>query len=90
MTGVLLEKSALRYTPAGVPVFEAKMHHASALWEAGAQRKVEFDFEVIAFADAALRLDGVREGSPVAMQGFIAPRSIRSARLTVHVTEFTH
>ena len=48
----LLEKTELKYTPAGVAVLEARLHHSGKTYEANAMRQLEFDFQVIAFADA--------------------------------------
>lgn len=88
ISGTLVEKQELRYTPAGIAVFEGVLHHESSVYEAGANRQVQFDCPVIAFADAALRLNAVAVGSSLQIKGFVSPRSVRSSRLTVHVTEF--
>lgn len=85
---VLIEKKELRYTPAGIAVFEAVFHHCGTQFEAGAQRKVEFDFLALSFADVAIRLNAVEVGQQIEMKGFFATRSLRSSRLTVHITEF--
>ena len=77
MRAVLVDKDELRYTPAGIAVFEA-----------GAERLVQFTLTVLAFADTALRLNRVPLGSELRLEGFLATRSLRSSRLTVHVTEF--
>ena len=84
----LLEKKELRYTPAGIAVFEATFHHNAKVYEAGAQRQVQFSFTALAFADAALRLEDIELGQELEMKGFLATRSLRSSKLTVHVTEF--
>ena len=85
---VLSEKQELRYTPAGIAVFEAKFEHTGRVYEAGAQRSLHFGFTALAFADVALRLDAVQPGSELELTGFLATRSLRSSRLTVHITEF--
>lgn len=84
----VLEKAPLSYTPAGIAVFEAKFHYCGEQFEAGAVRKVEFDFTALAFADVAIRLDSLGPGEQLSMQGFFATRSLRSSRLTLHITEF--
>ena len=84
----LIDKKELRYTPAGIAVFEATFHYCGEQFEAGALRKVEFDFPGLAFADAALRLSAVPLGQAIEMHGFFATRSMRSSRLTLHITEF--
>ena len=62
ISAVLVEKKELCYTPAGIAVFEAKCHYAGQQFEAGAMRKVEFDFTAMSFADTATRLDKVELG----------------------------
>lgn len=86
---MLIEKSELRYTLGGVAVFEGVFHHTSEVFQAGAMRRLEFDIQVLSFADPAVGLSRLEVGSDLLMSGFIAPRSLRSQRLTVHVTEFT-
>ena len=71
-----------------IAVFEAKCHYAGQQFEAGAMRKVEFDFTAMSFAGTATRLDKVELGKTLEMKGFIAQRSLRSSKLTVHITEF--
>ena len=88
LDATIIEKSELRYTPAGIAVFEAVMHYQGEVYEAGAQRKLEFDIKVLAFADTALRINEVKVGQFVNTRGFIAPRSMRNNRLTMHITEF--
>lgn len=88
LSGVVVEKEELRYTPAGIAVFEGIIHHEAFVYEAGAMRRLQFDCPVIAFADVALRLNAVAVGSKIYIVGFVAPRSVRATRLTVHITEF--
>ena len=88
MRAVLVDKDELRYTPAGIAVFEARFEHKGRVFEAGAERLVQFSLTVLAFADTALRLNRVPLGSELRLEGFLATRSLRSSRLTVNVTEF--
>ena len=84
MTGMIAEAKDLRYTPGGIAV----LHHTSNVYEAGALRRLEYDVPAIAFADTALQLVKIPVGSSVRFVGFIAPRSVRTQRLVVHITEF--
>ena len=84
MDATLTEKKDLCYTPAGVAVFEARFHQ----FEAGAMRKVEFDFTAMAFAETAVRLNKLSAGQALSIKGFLSQRSIRSTKLTIHITEF--
>lgn len=70
-------------------MFEGTIHHQSEVFQAGAMRRLEFEIRILSFADPAQRLNRVEVGSDLLMTGFIAPRSMRSRQLTVHVTEFT-
>lgn len=88
LDAVLLEKKELCYTPAGVAVFEAGFHYSGQQLEAGAMRKVEFDFTAMAFANTAKQLDEIQPGTKLHMRGFLAQRSVRNTKLTIHITEF--
>ena len=88
MTGMIAEAKNLRYTPGGIAVWEGMLHHTSGVYEAGAMRRVEYDVPAMAFADVALRLVKIPVGRNIVLSGFIAPRSVRTQRLVVHITEF--
>ena len=78
----------MSYTPAGVAVWEASFKHDGALIEAGVQRTVQFEFAAIALGAVAQALDREPLGTQLALEGFIAPRTRRSSRLVVHITEY--
>ncbi len=88
LTGMIAEAKDLRYTPGGIAVWEGMLHHTSGVYEAGAMRRVEYDVPAMAFADVALRLVKIPVGRNIELSGFIAPRSVRTQRLVVHITEF--
>ena len=81
-------KSALRYTPAGVAVLEASFEHKGGVTEAAVERTLAFEFSAIALGAVAQSLDRESLGTTLTLQGFIAPRSRRTTRLLVHVTEY--
>ena len=81
-------KSALRYTPAGVAVLEASFEYEGSVSEAAAERTLAFEFSVIALGAVAQGLDREPLGSTMVLEGFVAPRSRRTTRLLVHVTEY--
>ena len=56
--------------------------------EAGKVRKLEFDFNVVSYGALARRLNGMEIGAEIQFKGFLAPKSMRTRRLTVHITEF--
>ncbi len=88
ISATLLEKNALRFTLAGIAVLGGKFRHESEVYEAGAMRKLEFDFFAVAFADVAIRLEKVQVPSKIKIVGFLAPRSMKTTKLVVHITEF--
>lgn len=83
-----LAKSALRYTPAGVAVLEANFQHEGTVTEAGAMRALSFEFAAVAVGAVAQALDREPLGTRMLLQGFIAPRTRRTTRLLVHITEY--
>ena len=86
LSGRLLERGALRHTPAGLAALEFKLGHESEQVEAGAKRKVQAEIGAIAF-EANARLIAARPlGSEVKVQGFLSAKSKRSKRLMLHVT----
>jgi len=85
----LVARGDLRYTPAGVAVLQAGLKHDGAVAEAGIERQLSFELEVIAVGEAAQRLDRQTLGTELDLRGFLAPRSHRSRTLILHITEFT-
>jgi primosomal replication protein N len=81
-------KSALRYTPAGIAVLEASFEHEGTVTEATAARTLAFEFSAIALGAVAQALDREPLGRPMMLEGFIAPRTRRSTRLVMHITEY--
>ncbi|MDO5531620.1 primosomal replication protein N [Sutterella sp.] len=88
LSGTLIEREAVRFTPAGIEVFEAVFHHRSELIEAGRARRLECDFDAVSYGEPAGKLNSLPIGAEILMKGFIAPRSTKSRRLVVHITEF--
>jgi primosomal replication protein N len=81
-------RSALRYTPAGIPIAELNLRHDGAVSEAGIERQLEFEFPAVAIGPVAVALDREPLGRALDIAGFIAPKSRRSSRLIVHITEY--
>lgn len=86
--GKAVAKSALRYTPAGVAVLEASFEHQGTVTEAKAPRLLAFEFSAVALGAVAQALDREPLGRSMLLEGFIAPRTRRSTRLVMHVTEY--
>ena len=83
-----MAKGALRYTPAGIPVTELSLRHEGAVTEAGIERQLGFEFPAVAIGPVAVALDREPLGKALEIAGFIAPKSRRSSRLIVHITEY--
>ncbi len=83
-----MAKSALRYTPAGIAVLEASFQHEGTVTEAAAARTLAFEFSAVALGAVAQALDREALGELMTLEGFIAPRTRRSTRLVMHITEY--
>ncbi len=82
----LIEKSALRYTPAGVPALDLQLMHESTVSEDGQPRKVSMEIRAIGIGGITSRLQSVALGVPVEMAGFLA--ATRNGKgIVFHVTE---
>ena len=75
----------MRYTPAGIPVSEAILQHASEVMEAGQSRRIELQIPVRALGEAARWLDAAEFGKPVEINGFLAQKSMKSKQFVLHV-----
>ena len=88
LIATLIEREAIRYTPAGVPVVALKLAHQSVQAEAGVDRSVEFEMSAFAADRIALRLDRVSLGASLRLDGFLAARRKNAKALVLHLTEF--
>ena len=88
LTAALVEREAIRYTPAGVPIVGLKLSHQSVQREAGADRTVDLEISAIAADRLALRMDRVALGTELKLEGFLAPRRRNVKALVLHITDF--
>jgi len=87
LTAVIAERSALRYTPAGLPALDLLLEHVSQQPEAGQQRQVVARAKAVAFASLAESLQRQPIGSRWCFQGFVAtPRT--GKHLVFHIQAF--
>lgn len=84
--GRLAEKGALRYTPAGFPVIEFRIAHASEQVEAGQPRQVTCELGCVAIGPLALLLQDAPAGTGIGVSGFLAARSLKQKTPVLHVT----
>jgi primosomal replication protein N len=88
LQATLQGREALRFSPAGIPLMNAVLGHASEQQEAGTRRRVELEIPAI-FAGALAESAGKLEpGCALRVTGFLAPRRRQSKVLVLHVTEF--
>jgi primosomal replication protein N len=67
----LIERSAIRYTPAGLPVLDFLLKHSSQVNQEGQPRKVDFEIKARIVGPLIHRLASVALGSHVGFAGFI-------------------
>ncbi len=86
LTAQLVERSALRYTPAGLPALDLSLKHESEVTQDGKTRKVWFDIRARAIGEITARFETLELGSLHGFAGFLG--SQRNGRGVVfHVTE---
>ena len=82
----LVERGALRYTPAGLPAVDLSLKHESSVMQDGQPRQVSFEIKARAVGEITQRVAGVELGSFHGFAGFLG--SQRNGRGVVfHVTE---
>jgi primosomal replication protein N len=85
LTVSLIERKALRYTPAGLPALDLGLHHESHVVEAGQARKVVCDLKAVAIGPLAEQLNRTDIGVTLQINGFLGmSRNGRSVLL--HIT----
>ena len=85
ITGSIIELAQLRHTPAGVPVLNFRIAHASEQIEAGLPRKVECELQAVALGQTALLLQGAKPGDGTRLTGFLVAKSTQSKQPVLHV-----
>jgi primosomal replication protein N len=85
LSAQLVERGALRYTPAGLPALDLSLKHESEVSENGQPRKVSVEIRALAIGDIVAALSTLALGSQGQFAGFLA--SSRNGRfLRFHVT----
>ncbi len=88
LEATLTDRSDLRFTPAGIPVVECMLSHASTQTEAGGERRVECELAAVAFGEVASALAGIASGSNLRVRGFVARRYRTGVTVALHINEF--
>ena len=82
----LVERSATRYTPAGLPALDMSLKHDSEVMEDKHPRKLSLTMRAVAIGEITRQVSTLPLGQVVTWAGFLAPS--RNARgLVFHVTE---
>ncbi len=85
LSGVLVERQALRYTPAGLPALNVSLKHESTLSEDGQSRKVSLEMRAVALGGVTQALGSMALGTAGLFGGFLA--SARNGRgVVLHIT----
>ena len=58
LSAQLVERGAVRYTPAGLPACDFSLKHESQVTEAGQARKVSMEMRAVAIGESTLRPHG--------------------------------
>jgi primosomal replication protein N len=81
----LVERGALRATPAGLPVLDFSLQHESTLSESGQSRKVSVQLRAVGIGEITRSLLALQLGGDAVFAGFVA--AARNGRgLVFHVT----
>jgi primosomal replication protein N len=85
LSAALVERAALRYTPAGLPALDLMLKHESEVSEDGQPRKVSMEMKAVAIGAITQALLKLTLGSMSHYGGFIT--SARNGRgLMFHIT----
>jgi len=86
LSAQLVERGALRYTPAGLPALDLSLKHESEVSEDGHPRKVSMEIKALAIGAITQRVAALALGSHGSFAGFLT--AARNGRgLKFHVTE---
>ncbi|HXD07318.1 MAG TPA: primosomal replication protein N [Burkholderiaceae bacterium] len=86
LSGQVMEKGAVRYTPAGLPALDLSVKHESQVTEAGHPRKVSLEIRAVGIGAVAEQIAKLAVGDTVSIAGFLG--SQRNGRgVLLHITE---
>ncbi|MES2718813.1 MAG: primosomal replication protein N [Pseudomonadota bacterium] len=88
LSAQLVERGAVRYTPAGLPAIDCKLQHSSTVTEDGQPRQVSLEIKALAIGGLSRSLGALALGSTGLFGGFLG--TARSGRgMLFHITELT-
>ena len=87
LNGKILTIDPLRYTPAGIPALNLTLAHNSRQVEAGMEREVECEVQVVAMGELAQQAARCKVEDGIRIQGFLARKSRKSTQLVLHANK---
>ena len=82
----VVERGAMRYTPAGLPALDLVLKHQSEVTEDGQPRQVAMQLKAVAIGAITRAAAALALGTPAQFAGFLAA-SRNGKGLVFHVTE---
>jgi len=88
LSAQLVERGAVRYTPAGLPAIDCRLQHSSTVTEDGQPRQVSLEIKALAIGALSRPLAALALGSAGLFGGFLG--TARNGRgMLFHITELT-
>ncbi|BBL34753.1 primosomal replication protein n [Nitrosomonas stercoris] len=87
ISGKIIDRGAVRHTPAGIMVIEFKLRHTSDQEEASMLRSIEFELSVIAMAEMAQKIAQIASETYVELSGFMTKKNRSNNQLILHVLD---
>ena len=85
LAATLVERGAVRYTPAGLPALDLLLKHESEVSQDGVPRKVSLEIKAVAIGAITRPIGAMALGNSAAFAGFLG--STRNGRgLVLHIT----
>jgi primosomal replication protein N len=85
LSATLIERAAVRYTPAGLPALDLVLRHESTVSEDGLPRKVSLEMRAVAIGAVSRPVAALALGSTASFAGFLG--ATRNGRgLILHIT----
>jgi primosomal replication protein N len=85
ISGRIVEREALRYTPGGLPIVRFRIEHQSMVTEAGSEREVMCRDNAVAIGEIARQVPDRSGEEAVAVRGFLCRSGLNDDRLVLHV-----
>ncbi len=72
LSAQVIERAAMRWTPAGLPALDLKLSHTSQVMQMGQPRRISMDVHATAFGDLARDMERLALGTSILAIGFLA------------------